>query len=75
MGIYWKEQCDYCTNQNCGYKEDVKSYIERLTKLDKETKNVFGSLRFSCDYFYLDKERYVMKEIIKAIDCPIQKER
>lgn len=56
MFIYWKEQCQYCINQNCGYKNDVKLFINKLSQLEKETKNVYGRLKFNCDYFCIDKK-------------------
>ena len=55
--IYWKEQCQYCVNNNpCSYPENQKS-IESLDKWEKEN-TFWGSLKLKCDYFCLDKDKY-----------------
>ena len=55
--IYWTEQCKYCVkNNSCNYPENKRA-MESLKKWDKE--NLFwGSLKLTCDYFYLDEDKY-----------------
>ena len=56
--IYWKEQCHYCKNNPCcEYKEAMFQYIEDLEAV-KPIKNIYGTLKFICDYFIIDKEKY-----------------
>lgn len=52
MWIYWKEQCKYCKAQ-CSYimKNNVAEFIKELSKIEKNTKFVYGTLKWSCDYF------------------------
>ena len=57
MWIYWKEQCHYCLNRNnCEYKPRMGEYIAALDAIDDH--GVYGSLKFNCDYFCVDEEKY-----------------
>lgn len=36
MWIYWKEQCNYCSNyENCTYYNKVQELISRLDSIDR----------------------------------------
>lgn len=55
--IYWKEQCDFCLNrENCEYKEKVKQYMQKIDSLD--SKGIYGTTSFWCDYYNLDEDAY-----------------
>lgn len=57
--IYWKEQCEYCLNNNpCPYSENQKAF-QSLERWEKENK-FWGSLKMNCDYFILDKYKYYL---------------
>lgn len=57
--VCWKEQCEYCMNRNtCPYPENQES-MEALKKWEKENK-FWGSLKLSCDYHVLDKDKYYL---------------
>lgn len=65
--IYWKEQCDLCVNaKNCKY--EVKDYIEKLEAVQPNSP-VYGTLEFSCDYCYLDEEKYLQKYCTENSCC------
>lgn len=60
--VYYKEQCEYCKNRvNCSYKEKVKTYIQELENLD--SKGIYGSTSFWCDYYNLDEKEYWKRNI------------
>ena len=61
MWIYWVEQCKYCKQCNCDkeYKAKVNNYINKLQHLEKITTGVYGTLKFNCDYFIFDKDKYI----------------
>lgn len=55
--IYWKEQCDFCLNrENCEYKEKVKQHMQKIDSLD--SKGIYGTTSFWCDYYNLDEDAY-----------------
>lgn len=55
--VYWKEECDMCSNRtNCEYEENARKYRKDLAKV--KSSNVYGTLKFNCDYFVLDEEKY-----------------
>ena len=59
MWIYWREECSYCINRkNCQYKDKMIEFKNKLHNLEKETKGIYGSLKFNCDYFMVDEEKY-----------------
>ena len=59
VNVYWKEECKYCVNrENCGYKEKVEEYKNKLIELEKQTKGIYGSTKFNCDYFVCDNKKY-----------------
>ena len=69
MWIYWVDQCKYCKNSNsCGYVEKVKELTDKLIKLEKETKGVYGEIKFNCDYFIVDEEEYWKHNIGETYD-------
>lgn len=56
-GVYWKEQCNYCTNRMyCKYRDSVELLQARLKVVDLETSGCYGTLSFWCDYFKADEE-------------------
>lgn len=61
LWIHWPEQCRYCNNEACNYimKNNVEKYISNLLEVGKNTEFVYGSLRWRCDYFNFDKEKYM----------------
>ena len=69
MWIYWVEQCKYCKNSNaCEYVEKVKEFTEKLIQLEKETEGIYGSLKFNCDYFIADKDKYYKENVGETYD-------
>ena len=65
--IYWKEQCEYCTNRKvCDYRENVKEYTKKLEAIEAK---VYGSLRFKCDYFILDERVYQENDMGECSHC------
>ena len=59
MWIYWKEQCNYCSNyENCSYYNKVQELISRLDSIDRYTTGVYGTLKWACDYFKVDENKY-----------------
>ena len=54
--VEWREQCKYCKNQGCSYKEANDVYINELIELERKHKNAFGQTNFWCDYFYYDEK-------------------
>lgn len=57
--IYYKEQCDYCKNNNkCEYKRRTQKFIETISGVEFFANGVYGSLSFRCDYFDLDQLAY-----------------
>ena len=64
MWIYWVEQCKYCKNQNdCSYETKTNFFINQLKQLEQNTKGVYGTLNFKCDYFLMDDEKYMKLNI------------
>lgn len=62
MWIYWKDQCKYCQNStNCNQYDNVQELMEKLSQVDKSVKGAYGTLKWTCDYFYFDEKAY-MKE-------------
>lgn len=59
MFIYWKEECKYCiNNKDCPYKNQMKNFKEALSYMEKSVKGIYGRLKFNCDYFVIDKDKY-----------------
>lgn len=57
--IYYKEQCDLCTNKGkCEYEKRTRTFVETIGSMDSLTSGVYGSLSFKCDYFNLDELAY-----------------
>ena len=51
--IHWKEKCDYCGNRNnCEYEKTVREFKTALSFLENGAKGIYGSLNFTCDYFF-----------------------
>lgn len=59
--VYWLEQCKYCKQPGCDekYRTKVMEYINKLKDLEKASVGVYGTTRFTCDYFVLDDEKYL----------------
>lgn len=67
MYIYWKEQCKYCINKDkCPYQDAVRVLINKLSIIEKSTKNCWGSLKWLCDYFILDTNKYIEESHIEG---------
>lgn len=59
MNIYWRDECKYCKNyENCEYKHRMKNFKEALYYMECSVNGVYGRLRFNCDYFVVDEEKY-----------------
>lgn len=59
MWIYWKEQCNYCSNyKNCSYYNKAQELISKLDNIDRHTTGIYGTLKWTCDYFIADKDKY-----------------
>lgn len=59
MWIYWKEQCKYCQNRiDCQYYDKVQQLIENLYQAEHSVKGAYGTLKWTCDYFYFDENQY-----------------
>lgn len=57
--VYFKEQCDYCTNKGkCDYEKKTRRFVETISGVESVANGVFGTLDFKCDYFYLDQVAY-----------------
>lgn len=57
--VYWLEECKYCKNrEGCKYRAKVEEMKLALAKLEKSYKGVYGSLKWNCDYFVFDREKY-----------------
>lgn len=62
--VYWKEQCDYCTNRMfCKYRDSVELLIARLKVVELETSGCYGTLSFWCDYYREDEQK--VKDVMK----------
>lgn len=59
MSINWKDQCKYC-QANCSYilKNHTEEFIKTLSKIEKSTEFVHGTLKWTCDYFSLNPNSY-----------------
>ena len=58
--VYYKEQCEYCKNcKECQYIEKVQKYLEEIENLD--SRGIYGTTSFWCDYYNLDEELYWQK--------------
>ena len=67
MWIYWKEQCKYCSNyENCSYYNKAKELISKLDNIDRHTTGIYGTLKWTCDYFMVDENKYY---ILNPGDC------
>ena len=59
MWIYYKDQCKYCKNQNnCEYTQKTQELMEHLAFIEHQHKGVYGTLKWTCDYFYFDEDKY-----------------
>lgn len=59
MWIYWKEQCLYCKNRiECEYIDKVKVLIDKLSETEKSVPGVYGTLKWTCDYFVINEKDY-----------------
>lgn len=57
--IYWPEECKVCASRhNCPYIEKTEEFRKNLLEFQKGYKGVYGTLKFNCDYFNLDKDEY-----------------
>lgn len=57
--IYYKKQCDYCTNKGkCDYEFKTRTFVETIGGVVSLANGVYGSLDFKCDYFDLDEVAY-----------------
>lgn len=64
MWIYWKEQCKYCQNRiDCQYIDKMQELMNNLYAAEHSVKGVYGTLKWTCDYFYFDENEYM------AINC------
>ena len=60
MWIYWKEQCLYCKNRiGCEYIDKVKTLIDKLSETEKSVPGVYGTLKWTCDYFIVNEKDYL----------------
>lgn len=59
MSINWKDQCKYC-QANCSYilKNSTEEFIKTLSKLEKSSEFVYGTLKWTCHYFSLNPNTY-----------------
>ena len=65
--VYWKEQCEYCVNQqNCTY--NLKDYMDKLENV-KPDSPVYGRLEFICDYFVFSEELYHNSNLSECHCC------
>ena len=63
MLIYYKDQCDYCkNNQNCEYIDKAKDFINKIEYLDKIS-GVYGTTSWFCDYYVFDADKYIEENI------------
>lgn len=57
--VYWKDECDYCAkNKKCQICRQTKDFRGALGTLERNTEKVYGTLKFNCDYFIIDQEKY-----------------
>ena len=64
MWIYWKEECRYCVNRNrCEYKRQMIDFKTALVYMKKSLKGIYGTLKFNCNYFLLDADKYEEENI------------
>ena len=63
MWIYYKDQCNYCkNNQNCEYIDKAKDFMNKLEYLDKVS-GVYGTISWSCDYHVFDADKYIEENL------------
>ena len=59
-GVYWREQCDYCSFFNdgigCKYQRSTRLAIKRLEIAEADSDGCYGTWSFWCDYFKADEE-------------------
>ena len=71
--IPWKEKGDYCGNRNnCEQEKTVREFKTALSFLENGAKGIYGSLNFTCDYFFLDENKYkrnYIGECINGVDA------
>lgn len=59
MWIYYREQCEYCKNQkDCEYIQKAQELMKHLDLVERQYKGVYGTLKWTCDYFNFDEEKY-----------------
>lgn len=48
---------------DCKYKEKVQELINNLYKAENSVRGAYGTLQWTCDYFYFDENEYMVRNV------------